>query len=201
MQRLPRLDVVVLPATGDMPRIGFISTNLVIPIDVTEESGSNEQSVSKALDQVFAICRESHKPFAMESLSMKSKPHLYGGKKQNRHTSLFSADTITWLAEGKALRNGVACAFVNPAYTSQIGKMKYMRRFGLTIHESASFVIARRAMGIRTERLPAWMRRDPVVQKKRAAKNAGRNAWRDVYTLTKKITPAERMQGPCPSFA
>ena len=180
---------------------GNLLRHLVIPIDVTGKSGSNEQSVSKALDKVFAICRESHKPFAMESLSMKSKPHLYGGKKQNRHTSLFSADTITWLAEGKALRNGVACTFVNPAYTSQIGKMKYMRRFGLTIHEAASFVIARKAMGIRTERLPAWMRKDPMVQKKRAAKNAGHNAWKDVYTLTKKITPAERMQGPCPSFA
>ena len=132
---------------------------------------------------------------------MKSKPHLYGGKKQNRHISLFSADTITWLAEGKALRNGVACVFVNPAYTSQIGKMKYMRRFGLTIHEAASFAIARRAMGIHTERLPAWMRKDPAVQKKLAAKNASRNVWKAVYPMTKKITPATRMQGLCPSFA
>ena len=137
----------------------------------------------------------------MENLSMKSKPHLYGGKKQNRHISLFSADTITWLAEGKALRHGVACAFVNPAYTSQIGKIKYMRRFGLTVHEAASFVIARRAMGICTERLPAWMRKDPVVQKKLAAKNASRNTWKTVYPMTKKITPAERMQSLRPSFA
>ena len=180
---------------------GNLLRHMIIPIDVTGKSGSNEQSISKALDQVFAMCRKSHKPFAMESLSMKSKPHLYGGKKQNRHISLFSADTITWLAEGKALRNGVACVFVNPAYTSQIGKMKYMRRFGLTVHEAASFVIARRAMGIHTERLPSWMRKDPAVQKKRASKNASCNAWKDVYTMTKKITPAERMQGPCPSFA
>ena len=180
---------------------GNLLRHMIIPIDVTGKSGSNEQSISKALDQVFAMCRKSHKPFAMESLSMKSKPHLYGGKKQNRHISLFSADTITWLAEGKALRNGVACVFVNPAYTSQIGKMKYMRRFGLTVHEAASFVIARRAMGIHTERLPSWMRKDPAVQKKRASKNASCNAWKDVYTMTKKITPAERMQGSCPSFA
>ena len=180
---------------------GNLLHHMIIPIDVTGKSGSNEQCISKALDQVFALCDKSHKPFAMENLSMKSKPHLYGGKKQNRHISLFSADTITWLAEGKALRHGVACAFVNPAYTSQIGKIKYMRRFGLTIHEAASFAIARRAMGIHTERLPAWMRKDPAVQKKLAAKNASRNVWKAVYPMTKKITPATRMQGLCPSFA
>ena len=180
---------------------GNLLHHLIIPIDVTGKSGSNEQSISKALDQVFALCDKSHKPFAMESLSMKSKPHLYGGKKQNCHISLFSANTITWLAESKALRHEVACVFVSPAYTSQIGKMKYMRRFGLTVHEAASFVIARKAMGIRAERLPAWMRKDPAVQKKRVAKNAGRNVWKAIYPMTKKITPAERMRGPCPSFA
>ena len=180
---------------------GNMLHHMIIPIDVTGKSGSNEQSVSKALDQVFALCDKSHKPFAMESLSMKSKPHLYGGKKQNRHISLFSAATITWLAESKALRHEVACVFVNPAYTSQIGKMKYMRRFGLTVHEAASFVIARRAMGIHTERLPLWMRKDPAVQKKLTAKNAGPGVWKDVYPMTKKIIPAERMKGMRPSFA
>lgn len=48
---------------------------------------------------------------------------------------------------------GVAVFEVNPAYTSQIGKMKYMKRFGISIHEAASFVIARRGMGFK-EKLP-----------------------------------------------
>lgn len=30
---------------------------------------------------------------------------------------------------------------ISPEYTSQIGKIKYMRRLGLSIHESASYVI------------------------------------------------------------
>ena len=34
---------------------------------------------------------------------------------------------------------GIAVFEVNPAYTSQIGKMKYMKRFGISIHEAASF--------------------------------------------------------------
>ena len=180
---------------------GNLLQHKIIPVDVTGCAGYNEQSISKALDQVFDMCRATHKPFAMEQLSMKSKPHLYGGKKRNRHTSLFSAKTITWLAQSKALRAGVACEFVDPAYTSQIGKMKYMRRYGLTIHEAASFAIARRAMGIRRERLPAWMRKDPDVRKKRTSPSTSKNVWKDVYTLTKKVKPSDRMNWSVPSFA
>ena len=55
--------------------------------------------------------------------------------------------------KSRAEKMGVAVFEVNPAYTSQIGKMKYMKRFGISIHEAASFVIARRAMGFK-EKLP-----------------------------------------------
>ena len=44
--------------------------------------------------------------------------------------------------------------FVNPAYTSQMGKVKYMSRYGLSIHEAASLVIGRRGMGYK-EKMPA----------------------------------------------
>jgi hypothetical protein len=36
---------------------------------------------------------------------------------------------------------------VNPAYTSQIGGMKYRERYGLSIHEAAAFCIGRRYYG------------------------------------------------------
>jgi hypothetical protein len=45
---------------------------------------------------------------------------------------------------------------VNPAYTSQIGKMKYMKRLGVSIHMAAAYVIARRAMGFK-EILPPML--------------------------------------------
>lgn len=189
-------------AVTETDRYGNLLHHMIIPVDVTGCSGYNEQSVSKALDRVFNLCVKIHKPFAMEDLSMKSKPSRYGGKKRNRHTVLFSPEKITWLAESKALRAGVACIFVNPAYTSQIGKMKYLRRYGLSVHESASLVIARRAMGLRHERLPEWMRKDPAVQSiLRGSKTACRNVWKAVYPLTKKIRPRDRIAVIAPSFA
>jgi hypothetical protein len=47
----------------------------------------------------------------------------------------------------------VALRRVNPAYTSIIGRVKFARRYGLSVHEAASVTIARRAMGY-SEKLP-----------------------------------------------
>jgi hypothetical protein len=51
------------------------------------------------------------------------------------------------------LRGGIAHWRVNPAYTSIIGRVKFARRYGLSVHAAASVSIARRAMGY-SERLP-----------------------------------------------
>ena len=43
---------------------------------------------------------------------------------------------------------------MNPAYTSQMGKFLYLRPFGLSIHEAASYAIGLKGMGIREKLLP-----------------------------------------------
>ena len=51
--------------------------------------------------------------------------------------------------ERKAIRCGVRLFKVNPAYTSIIGKYKYATAYGLSFHQAAAFVIARRGLGFR----------------------------------------------------
>ena len=48
--------------------------------------------------------------------------------------------------KSKALKNGVEIIEVNPAYTSIIGRVKFAKKYGLSIHLSAAFCIARRAL-------------------------------------------------------
>ena len=36
---------------------------------------------------------------------------------------------------------------VNPAYSSVIGRVKFMERYGLTVHQAAALVLARRMLG------------------------------------------------------
>ena len=65
-----------------------------------------------------------------------------------RSASLLHYNKITELANSKSQKYLVEVRKVNPAFTSQIAKFKYMRRFGLSIHECAAYTIARRAMGL-----------------------------------------------------
>ncbi|WP_242216627.1 IS200/IS605 family accessory protein TnpB-related protein [Bacillus cereus group sp. BfR-BA-01380] len=54
------------------------------------------------------------------------------------------------------LRHGFSVKTVNPAYTSVIGKLKYSKKYGISVHETAAFTIARRGLGLQ-EKLPKEM--------------------------------------------
>jgi IS605 OrfB family transposase len=75
-----------------------------------------------------------NKSLAIEKLNTtKSKVlHAYGNKKANRKISMFAYRKL--ISENRANKMGVAICKVNPAYTSQIGKIKYMKRFGISIY-------------------------------------------------------------------
>jgi IS605 OrfB family transposase len=72
--------------------------------------------------------------------------------RSNRSTTKFRS-TMVKLAIQLALRRGISVVQVNPAYTSVIGKYKYAIPYGMSGHEAAAYVIARRGQG-REERLP-----------------------------------------------
>ncbi|HFK1796621.1 TPA: IS200/IS605 family accessory protein TnpB-related protein, partial [Bacillus cereus] len=49
------------------------------------------------------------------------------------------------------LRNGFSVKTVNPAYTSVIGKLKYSKNFGISVHEAAAFAITRRGVELQEQ--------------------------------------------------
>lgn len=153
-------------------------------------SGQVEQKLSHALEKVFAICRETRKPLAVEDLKKVKGEQLYQGKRLNAVLSSFAYRKMTGLVCSKSEKYEIGVWYVNPKFTSQIGKMKYMRRYGLTVHESAAFVIARRAMGY-GERMPGFLRDllpEEVVNRKhhwghwsRMMKTLKEINWRNAY--------------------
>jgi IS605 OrfB family transposase len=74
-------------------------------------------------------------------------------KRFNRLTHHFKKKKLTETILRRGLRLGFCIKKVNPAYTSVIGRFKYMKKYGLSVHESAALVIGRRGLGYR-ERLP-----------------------------------------------
>ena len=94
--------------------------------------------------------------------------------------SMFAYNKMISAIKSRAKKMGIAVFEVNPAYTSQIGKIKYMKRFGISIHEAASFVVARRAMGFK-EKLP------PVLSSLLPEKIVGTHHWVQWKYVTKML--------------
>lgn len=68
-------------------------------------------------------------------------------KNYNRMLHIFDYHRYMETMQNTALNHRVRVIFVNPKNTSKIGKQKYAYKKKLTVHQSAAFVIARKAQG------------------------------------------------------
>ncbi|GEL75993.1 hypothetical protein TMU01_02280 [Tenuibacillus multivorans] len=74
-------------------------------------------------------------------------------RKFNRLTHNFKKKKLIECIIRRGLRYGFLIKKINPAYTSVIGRFKYSKKYGISVHEAASFVIARRGLGFK-EKMP-----------------------------------------------
>ncbi len=86
--------------------------------------------------------------FSKKKAKMSEESKLYNLMLSNLATSLFRE-----ALESRCQRFGVQLIKVNPAFTSVIGMVKFMARYGLNSGTAAAMVIARRAMRF-SERIP-----------------------------------------------
>lgn len=146
-------------------------------------SGAVTAKLSAVLDEIFIAAKTAGKSLAFEDIS-RVKPNT-GFAKSNRHISLFAYQKMRELILYKEQRYGVSVRFINPAYTSQTGKIKYMRRYGLSVHGSASFVIARRGLGF-TDRIPKFPDISEHIFRLPRMKQ-----WKSIYRIVKAIKPSD----------
>ena len=114
-----------------------------------------EAIIGDAVARVVAYAREVGKPIVIEKLdfrqkkaSLEGEPHRY-----SRMLSSFSYGKIKAYFLSRGYREGVEVHQVNPAFSSVIGRVKFMERYGLSVHQAAALVLARRLLGC-SERIP-----------------------------------------------
>ncbi|MFQ6118689.1 MAG: IS200/IS605 family accessory protein TnpB-related protein, partial [Methanosarcinales archaeon] len=78
-------------------------------------------------------------------------------KEFNRITHNFAKKRMRVAIESRAIREGLEVREVDPAYTSFIGTIKYKDIFGLSTHQAAALVIARRGLDLK-EKIPKPLR-------------------------------------------
>ena len=115
----------------------------------------SEALIGDAVASVVQYAREVGKPIVIEKLDFRQKKAALEGesRKYSRMLSSFSYGKIKAYFISRGYREGVEVIQVNPAYSSVIGRVKFMERYGLTVHQAAALVLARRILGC-SERIP-----------------------------------------------
>ena len=114
-----------------------------------------EALIGDAVASVVQYAREVGKPIVIEKLDFRQKKAALEGqsRKYSRMLSSFSYGKIKAYFISRGYRQGVEVKQVNPAFSSIVGRVKFMERYGLTVHQAAGLVLARRLLGC-SERIP-----------------------------------------------
>ena len=114
-----------------------------------------EAIIGDAVADVVAYARETGKPIVMEKLDFRQKKAALEGesRRYSRMLSSFSYGKIKACFLSRGYRQGVEVHQANPAFSSVIGRVKFMERYGLSVHQAAALVLARRLLGC-SERIP-----------------------------------------------
>ena len=114
-----------------------------------------EALIGDAVANVVEHARQAGKPVVIERLDFKRKKAQLEGesRRYSRMLSSFSYGKVKAYLISRGHRNGVEVHQVNPAFSSVIGRVKFMERYGLTVHQAAALVLARRLLGC-SERIP-----------------------------------------------
>ena len=114
-----------------------------------------EALIGDAVASVVQYAREVGKPIVIEKLDFRQKKAALEGesRRYSRMLSSFSYGKVKAYFISRGYREGVEIHQVNPAFSSVIGRVKFMERYGLSVHQAAALVLARRLLGC-SERIP-----------------------------------------------
>ena len=145
-------------AVSDVDRYGNLVNSFQVPYKSTHcTSAQTQQSLSEALKIVIEYAVDQAKPVGCENLDFKKKKQNLKqmSPKQAKLLSGFAYSTYQSMLQSKCEMAGIEWISVHPAYTSQIGHHKFMKKYGISSHTSAALVIGRRCLGFkRMEKIP-----------------------------------------------
>jgi IS605 OrfB family transposase len=129
-----------------------------------------------------AVC--ARKPIIIERLDFqKKKAELTANydKRYARMLSSFAYNKISLHLKSQSWKKGIRIHEVNPAFTSLIGRVKFAKRYGITIHQAAALSIGRRFLGF-SEQPPRQMDQIPdgkgdFIQLSLPVRNRGKHVW------------------------
>ena len=120
-----------------------------------KSSHQAEALIGNAVASVVEYAKEVGKPVVIERLDFVQKRAALESEspRYSRMLSSFSYAKVKAYFLSRGCRDGVEVHQVNPAFSSVIGRVKFMKRYGLSVHQAAALVLSRRLLGC-SERIP-----------------------------------------------
>ena len=154
-----------------------------------------EALIGDAVASVVAYAKDVGKPIVIERLDFRQKKAVLEGtsRRYSRMLSSFSYGKVKAYFVSRGYREGVEVNQVNPAFSSVIGRVKFMERYGLSVHQAAALVLARRLLGC-SERIPR-LRVAPVgngvhVAFRVPARKRVKHVWTYWAGISRQLRPA-----------
>ena len=145
------LAIVETNAHGNLDSYETVSLNLY-----GKSSNQARAMIGEVAKTLVNKALRLKKPIVLEKLDFTAKKRSLKEIQpaKARILSSFAYQCTLEAIKARAYRFGVQVLEVNPAYTSLIGKLKFAKRYGLSVHHAAAFCIARRVREF-SETLPA----------------------------------------------
>ena len=123
--------------------------SLSVPLVTYGKSNKQAEAlIGDAVAQVVAFAKSAGKPLVIENLGFSKKRDELEGESpgRSRMLSSFAYGKIKTYFLSRGYREGVEVREVNPVYSSLMGRVLFMERYGLSVDQAAALVLARRSL-------------------------------------------------------
>ena len=122
---------------------------------LSARSNRKDNLVGETAKGIVKLAKQKECLLAVEHLDFKQDKSV--AAKFNRISHGFVWSKFLRTLERQAKRAGVPLAKVKPPFTSIIGVLKYQHQYGISNHQAAGYVTARRALGLENEKVPKFL--------------------------------------------
>ena len=185
-------------AICETDRFGNPIEKISLPLNTYGKDPSQSKAlIGNACALLINQAKEKGKSIVIEELEfLKKRANLRenGDARYSRMLSSFAYSFIIQSIKFKAWKEGVSVAKINPAFTSVIGRIKFSRRYGLTIHQAAALSIGRRHLGV-SEKVPRHLEAIPDGKGDHVAlslpvRNRDKHVWSQWGVIKKRLLVA-----------
>jgi IS605 OrfB family transposase len=135
-------------AIAETDRFGNPIFKTSIPLNTYgKDHNQSKALIGDVCASLVAFAKSKAKTLVIEKLDFSKKKRALkeqGYAKRSRQLSSFAYNSFKSHLKARGYREGVKVEEVNPAFTSLIGRVKFAKRYGLSIHQAAALVIGRR---------------------------------------------------------